>query len=114
MNISFFITNDKSMFDGSLTIMCSSSISQILGVTFEELVVEEHGLYTRLNEYSEGYPINVGEREAGAQLIAPQIHGISSRYSVQDKLEVNCTSSDSHPPPFLEWFVNNKQVSRGR
>lgn len=110
MNISFFITNDKSssMFDGSLTVTCRSSIAQILGVTYEELVVEEHGLYTRLNEYTEGFPINV---DAGSQLIAPQIHGISSRYSINDNLEVNCTSAVSHPPPYLEWLVNNKQVN---
>lgn len=107
MNISFYITNDKSLFDGALTIFCSSSISQILGVTFEELVVEEHGLYTRLNEYSEGYPTKV---ESSDQLVPPQIHGISSRYVVGGKLDVNCTSTDSHPSPFLEWYVNGKQV----
>ncbi|KAI1295464.1 Collagen alpha-1(XXI) chain [Halotydeus destructor] len=113
MNISFYITNDKSLFDGSLTIMCRSSISQILGVTFEELVVEEHGLYTRLNEYTEGFPVNVDTITSGggSHLIAPQIHGISSRYSVSDKLDVNCSSSESHPPPYLEWFVNARQIS---
>ncbi|XP_071453670.1 uncharacterized protein [Hetaerina americana] len=41
----------------------------------------------------------------------PEIWGRKSSYLVGEKLEINCTSSPSHPPAHITWLVNERQVN---
>ncbi|XP_046388656.1 uncharacterized protein LOC124157724 [Ischnura elegans] len=41
----------------------------------------------------------------------PEIWGRKTSYLVGEKLEINCTSSPSHPPAHITWLVNERQVS---
>ncbi|RWS08730.1 uncharacterized protein B4U79_18149 [Dinothrombium tinctorium] len=107
MNLSFYIQNDKNLVNGALNLKCLSILSQIYGQTFEELIVERN-----VRTEKDKYPIRVNSRNN--KLIPPQINGISSRYRVGDRLQVNCSSSESYPPPSLKWIVNNKEVKENQ
>lgn len=41
----------------------------------------------------------------------PTILGAKTRYSIADDLNVTCMSGPSKPPSFLQWLVNDKEVS---
>ncbi|XP_046388912.1 uncharacterized protein LOC124157890 [Ischnura elegans] len=41
----------------------------------------------------------------------PEVWGRKPSYVVGESLEVNCTSSPSHPPAHITWLVNGRQVS---
>ena len=105
INISFEVSGDSNLISSSLNLKCSSIISQIVGYTFQEIVVEEKGLYIKLiNDYSS--KINSPNNN-----LLPQIDNVSNLYQIGNQVNINCTSSKTYPPPFLEWFINNRKVS---
>ena len=88
----------------SLHHRCSSVISQIYGVNFEELVIEEHGRYAGLQQTEGDY------ESLEPDLSPPQIQGHNNKYNIGDWLQLNCSSAAASPPPLLEWFINGKEV----
>ncbi|XP_026479944.1 uncharacterized protein LOC113386376 [Ctenocephalides felis] len=42
----------------------------------------------------------------------PHITGERTQYEIGDDINLNCTSGRSHPPSILQWFINDKQVTR--
>ncbi|CAG2117679.1 unnamed protein product [Medioppia subpectinata] len=84
---------------------CSSIISQIYGVNFEELVIEENGRYAGLQQTEGDY------ETLGQPYSPPQIHGHNNKYSIDDIVYLNCTTPVVSPPPLLEWFINGREIS---
>jgi hypothetical protein len=89
-----------------LNFRCSSIISQIYGVNFEELVIEEHGLYAGLQQTEGDY------ETLGEEFSPPQIHGHTNKYNIGDIVDLNCSASPVSPPPLLEWYINGKEVGK--
>ncbi|CAG2170391.1 unnamed protein product [Oppiella nova] len=83
---------------------CSSIITQIYGVNFEELVIEEHGKYAGLQQTEGDY------ETLGEQYSPPQIHGHNIKYSIGDVVDLNCSTTAVSPPPLLEWFINGREA----
>jgi len=85
---------------------CSSIISQIYGVNFEELVIEEHGRYAGLQQTEGDY------ETLGEDYSPPQIHGHTSKYNIGDIIDLNCSTLPASPSPLLEWFINGREVRK--
>ena len=107
INISFQINRDNNFISSSLNLKCSSIMSQIIGYTFQEIAIEEKGLYLKLtNDYSSKYN--------GNNHLSPQIDNVSNHYKIGNQLNINCTSSKTYPSPFLEWYINNRKVRNNK
>ena len=86
---------------------CSSIISQIYGVNFEELVIEEHGSYYGVQSVQQ----TEGDYEdLGPDFSTPKIQGQNNKYNIGDIVDLNCSTLAVSPPPLLEWFINGKEV----
>ena len=44
-------------------------------------------------------------------LSPPRIQQESGSFLVGSGLDLNCTSAPSYPPTYLQWLVNNREVS---
>ncbi|XP_071454400.1 uncharacterized protein [Hetaerina americana] len=64
----------------------------------------ETPIYTKPSNYE---VITVIQRQAQD----PEVWGRKTSYVVGENLEVNCTSSPSHPPAHITWLVNGRPMS---
>lgn len=82
---------------------CTSIISQPYVITFSELIMDEtEEPHFKLESYSDG------------RASPPQIIGHDFNYTIGDMLAVNCSADLAYPPPYLQWFINGKEVTGNR
>ncbi|XP_025018075.1 uncharacterized protein LOC107361825, partial [Tetranychus urticae] len=65
-----------------------------------------HSLDTDYPVTSESFP----DSDSHSILRSPSITGFSSIYSIGTILQVNCSTEPSHPPAYLEWFINDREA----
>ncbi|CAL1273229.1 unnamed protein product [Larinioides sclopetarius] len=87
---------------GAVTLRCTATVSQTYSTTSEELIVGDRD--PELS--SPPNPFTVISRDG------PVITGGKAHYRVGDLLDVNCSSTKSHPLPELQWFLNDKEVDQ--
>ncbi|GIY23811.1 uncharacterized protein CDAR_44021 [Caerostris darwini] len=86
---------------GALTLRCTATVSQTYSTASEELVVGDRDPELLSSPPN---PFTVVSRDG------PVITGGRSQYRVGELLDVNCSSAKQHPPPELQWFLNDKLV----
>ncbi|XP_015781927.1 uncharacterized protein LOC107359846 isoform X2 [Tetranychus urticae] len=108
INASFRLNAEKGLNNGQLNLRCSSLQAQISGYSYDELIVDETGYSSKINEF---YTPPNQMPSYSIKSWSPFIHGLSERPRVGDYLTVNCTGPKSHPSVFIHWFINGKEPS---
>lgn len=116
LHIQFHISPTDHLVNGELVLRCEAMFASIYGVTYEELVIEEKGIYTSLKESDLDYEIDENTERPGSSfgdddLGPPNIEGHFSRYDISDRVSINCTTPATYPPAYLEFFINDREVS---
>jgi len=89
--------------------------SSIYQVTLNHLTLASTGRYRC--EVSEEGPMFATDSAFGDMLVVvvpsdgPKILGAESRYSVGEKMNINCSSEATIPPANLTWYINQQPVT---
>lgn len=116
-SISFEISHNH-LKDGKLGIRCEALFSTIFGIVFEDLITEEKGSVVTLSKTGKDFEVfseGLVDYDQDINLIKPlEISGNANIYKIGDTISLNCSSSYSYPPAYLEWFINDRQVSTAK
>lgn len=116
-SLSFEISHNH-LKDGKLGIRCEALFSTIFGIVFEDLITEEKGSVITLSKTSKDFEVfseGMVDYDQELDLIKPpEISGNANIYKNGDTISLNCSSSYSYPPAYLEWFINDRQVCKDK